>query len=95
MIKLITILIKSIQAYAKSVNDTDLMAMATGKAILKTVVPTPVKKVRVKIVKATATVIYQRNIAANRTMQFTLKTKESILLGRSETIEGVPKRMQW
>ena len=89
-IKIVMMMIKSIRAYAKSVNDKDLMALATGKAILKSVVPTPVKKARVKIVKATATVIYQRNIAGNRTMQFTVKTKESILLGRSETIEGVP-----
>ena len=89
-IKIVMVMIKSIHAYAKSVNDTDLMALATGTAILKSVVPTPVKKARVKIVKATATVIYQRNIAGNRTMQFTVKTKESILLGRSETIEGVP-----
>jgi len=89
-IAIVMMMVKSIFAYAKSVNDTDLMALATGKAILKSVVPTPVKKVRKKIVKATATVIYQRKIAANRTMQFTVKTKESILLGRSETIEGVP-----
>ena len=86
----VMMMVKSIFAAAKSVNNTDLMALATGTAILKSVVPTTPKKVRKKKVKATATVIYQRNIAANRTMQFTVKTKESILLGRSETIEGVP-----
>jgi hypothetical protein len=82
--------IDSIFAYAKSTSNEDLMKEATGKAILKSVVPTPEKKARIRKMNATETIIYQRNISGTKTMQFTVKTKETIQLGKSETIEGTP-----
>jgi hypothetical protein len=58
--------------------------------ILRTVIPHVASKPRKRHLKPTQTIIYQSNIPANHTMQFTLLTEEPIQLGRSVTKSGVP-----
>ena len=82
--------IKAIHAYAKSNSMKPLMKQASMAAILRSVRPAPVKKPRMKNVEAADYIIAHSNITLKKTMQFTLLTKGTVLIGKSETKQGEP-----